>query len=430
MKGFKIEFFIIFVFFTGFWSGKANRVQAQQTAALELDSCHAWAIQNYPLVRQYKLLDLSKEYSLKNASKGNYPQFSLIGKATYQSAVTELPGGDMAMMEMPSLSKDQYKLYGEVVQPITNLFTLKYIKEQIRTEADIEVHKVKVDEYAIRDRINQLYFGILMFDVQLNQVELLNQDINNAINLAKAALNNGVGLQSNVDMLQAELLKNEQKKIELKAGLASYRQMLALFINQSVSDSIVLKVPPEVETNQNLKRPELELFAAQRKNLLAKEKVLRVKNLPNFNLFAQGGYGRPGLNMLDNSFTFYYIGGIRLRWELFNLYTFRGEKNILKLNNQQVDVQKDVFVFNTTLNLQSDNLEIRKIRDLIRTDAEIVELRTRVAATAQSQLEFGVITANDLMSELVAKNLAEQNLYLHKIQLLMAKYAVNITTGN
>src|SRR5690606_38930183 len=101
------------------------------------------------------------EYSLTNASKSYLPQINMGGQASYQSDVTQIPVS-LPNMDIPSISKDQYKLYGEVSQPITDLFTIRHQKDLINTQAAAEQHKTAVELYQLKDRINQLYFGILL----------------------------------------------------------------------------------------------------------------------------------------------------------------------------------------------------------------------------------------------------------------------------
>ena len=128
-------------------------IHAQTGQPLSIDSCYAMAKRNYPLVKQYDLIEKSRSYSLNNVAKGYLPQVNIGGYATYQSNVTQpalnqnLPG---ALPIFETISKDQYKVYGEVIQPITDLFTLKNNKELIEVNAGVEAQKLKVELYRPR----------------------------------------------------------------------------------------------------------------------------------------------------------------------------------------------------------------------------------------------------------------------------------------
>jgi len=402
---------------------------AQQNNSLTLDNCLEMAKQNYPLIKQYTLIEKTKEYSITNAQKAYLPQFNVAGQATYQSAVTQIPIS-LPNVDIPTMSKDQYKLYGEVSQSITDLFTVKDQKEYINANSEIEVQKTEVELYKLRERINNLYFGILLIDAQIQQTELLKKDIQSGIEKTNVAIANGVALKSTADNLKAELLKADQRTIELKATRKGYADMLALFINNPIDENTVLEKPHRQMLTNTINRPELKLFDLQKKSFDAQEKLLTAKNLPRLSAFFQGGLGRPGLNMLDNDFQGYYIGGLRLSWNITNFYTYKNEKKIIANSQNMIDIQRETFLFNTNLTLKQQNADITKMQELIETDKSIITLRESVKNTTQNQLTYGTATTNDYLIAVNAEDQAKQNLILHEIQLLMTEYNAQTTAGN
>ncbi len=405
------------------------KAQTQSSNALTIDSCYAMAIRNYPLVKQHALLQQSKAYSLDNAAKGYLPQLSIAGQATYQSDVTKVPIS-LPGLNIPTISKDQYRLYGEVVQPVTDLFTVKDQKNLIKANTAAEEQKVEVELFKLKERINQLFFGILLIDGQVEQTELLKKDIQTGLNKTNAAIANGIALKSNADLLQAELLKANQRTIELKANRKGYANMLSLFIGQTVDENTLVERPAVLSLSENIKRPELLLYDLQKKTFDAQSKLVNARVLPRFNLFFQGGVGRPGLNMLDNGAAGYYITGLRLNWNLTAFYTFGKDKKILELNRNVLDLQQETFLFNTKVILNQQNAEVAKLQELVNTDSEIIRLRENVINTAKNQLDNGTATTNDYLGYVNAGDQAKQNLLLHQIQLLMAQYNYQNTTGN
>ena len=394
---------------------------------LTLDSCYILAKQNYPLLKQMSLLEKTKEYSLSNISKGYLPQLSINGQATYQSEVTEIA---IPMVNIAKLSKDQYKLYGEINQPISDVFVIGQQKDLARSNSEVQEQKLEVDLYNLRDRINSLFFGVLLIDAQISQTELLKKDITIGISKVQAALLNGTSLKSNLDLLHAEYLSAQQKAIELSANRIALTNMLSLFINRDIDPSTKFENPVKVILNEKINRPELKLFDTQKNNIDIQNDILVAKNIPRLNFFFQGGYGRPALNFLDNDFKSYYIGGLRLNWNLSNFYTYAKDKKIIKLNQDAVDIQKEVFLFNTNLVLKQQNAEVTKYEELIKTDLEIISLRENIKITSNSQLENGTITANDFLSFVNAEDKSRQNLLLHQIQLLLAQYTYQTSSGN
>lgn len=400
-----------------------------QNTELYLDSCYAMANRNYPLINQFDLLEKSKAYSIDNANKGYLPQLGIYGQATYQSEVTQVQI-PLPNVEIPTISKDQYKVYGEVVQPITDLFNLKNQKEVIKANYQVEEQKLEVELYKLHERINNLFFGILLIDAQNEQINLLIKDIKVGINKLNVAIENGVAIQSDADNLKAELLKANQKIVELNANKNAFMQMLSHFIGTEITENTEL-VKPQFQINTNeINRPELLMFEMQEKTFDAQRKLINAKVLPYFSLFFQGGMGRPALNMLSNDLDGYYIGGLKLNWRISNFYTFKKEKKIVDLNKQGVDVQRQMFLFNTNLLLQQQNAEMDKFLQLINTDNDIINLKENVKNTTKNQLEYGTATSNDYITAVNAQNQAQQNLALHKIQLLMAQYNYKTTLGN
>jgi outer membrane protein TolC len=402
-------------------------VHAVAQQSLTIEDCYTQARENYPLVKQRDLISKSNNYSLANASKGYLPQLNVFGQASYQSDVTQVP---ISAPGVVVLDKDQYKIYGEINQTLYDGGVISKQKKTIAANTVVEEQKLEVELYKIKDRINQLFFGVLMVNEQIVQTEILKKDIQAGIAKTNAAIANGTALKSSGDALQAELLKTDQRVIELKALRTAYRDMLGLFINKQLDETTTFVKPQLGTIAETINRPELKLYDVQKHTLDIQNEMITAKNLPKFGLFFQGGYGRPALNMLNNEFDTYYIGGLRMTWSLGGFYSSKNERAILDLNRNSVDLQRETFLFNTNLTLKQQNTEATKLQELIKTDDEIIVLRTRVKNTALAQVENGVITSNDYVREVNAEDQARQNQALHQIQLLMTYYNQQTTAGN
>jgi outer membrane protein TolC len=231
-------------------------------------------------------------------------------------------------------------------------------------------------------------------------------------------------------MLKAELLKAGQRITELKTNRKGYSDMLGLLINKPLTAQTVLETPVSKNNTQAINRPELRMFDAQRKIFSVQDKLITARNIPRLNLFLQSGYGKPALNMLNPDLDFYYIGGLRLSWNLSNLYTFKKDKKMLLINQELVDVQRQTFLFNTQLSLAQQQAEQNKLEELIKSDEEIIALRSSIKTTANTQLENGTITVIDYVAYVNAEDQAKQNQLLHQIQLLMTQYTTQTLSGN
>ncbi len=396
---------------------------AQSTGeSLTLEECYTLAEQHYPLARQRELIAKSKEYTLSNISKGSLPQLSILGQATYQSDVTELPIS-FPGVDLPVLPKDQYRLYGEVNQPLTDLLTVRQNKALGDIRATIEQQNIESELYQLRERINQLYFGALLIEAQVDQNELVKKDISTAMSRVEAAINFGTELKSSLEKLKAELLRADQRSIELRSARKAYLEMLGLFINQTIDDKVELIKPVALPISQEIHRPELKAFDLQRQSLAVENKLITTRNLPKFALFLQGGFGRPSpVNFLSDEFSTYYIAGLRLSWMLTGFYTSSRERELLIIRGNQVDTRRETFLFNTNVAATQTRNEIMRLEELLATDNEIIVLRASVKKSAESQLDNGIITVNDFIREVNSEDQARQGKLLHEVQLLMAQY--------
>ena len=406
-------------------------VARAQSLSLTISTCYRLARQNYPLIKQRDLINKTKDYTVSNAAKGYLPALSINGQATYQSAVTNFPF-KLPGLTFPQYSRDQYKMYGELDQVIYDGGAIKNQKETAEANQVIQQQSLEVQLYALYDRVNQLFFGALMVNEQLKLNDLLRQDIQNGVDKEKAMLANGVAYRSSVDELSAQLLQAEQSRDELKATQKAYLDMLSLFINSKLDENTLLEKPIEIQpaAAENVSRPELQSFDYQKKTFDLQDKMLTTQLLPKLGLFAQGGYGRPGLNFLNNNFSWYYIGGLKLSWNLGSLYTLKNQKQLLNIDKQSLDVQKETFLFNTSITQKQQNEDIEKYNALVKKDDAIIELRESVKKAASAQLENGVLSAHDYINQVNAEDQARQNRTLHQMQLLQAEYSYQNTVGN
>lgn len=415
------KWFLLVLFF-------AQRAVAQDMQRLTLSQAYDLARQNYPLIKQKDLVKQTAGLSIENLGKGYLPQLTISGQATYQSEVTEVkvPG-----LNIESLSKDQYKLVAEASQLLYDGGAIRQQKNIQQLNAAVEDQRIEVELYNVRDRINQLYLGILYLDAQLQQAALVKEDLQTGIKKTAAQVQNGLILKSNLTVLQAELLQTEQRTIELKASRKGMVGTLGLFLNRLLNENIVLEpaVVTNYSANSNIQRPELQLYASQSKFILQQNRLITARNLPKASAFVQGGYGRPGLNMLSNNFDFFYMGGLRLNWSLGGLYTARKEKQLNEISRQQVDIQQETFLLNTNTQLKQQQADIDKFQQLISSDNQIIDLRSQVKEAAKAQLDNAVITANDYLREVNAEDQARQALIMHRLQLLQAQINYQTISG-
>ncbi len=405
------------------------QLSAQQTETLNIEEVYQLARKNYPLIKQRELISKTKEYSVSNAAKGYLPVISVNGQATYQSAVTNFPF-QVPGISIPQFSKDQYKFYAEADQVVYDGGMIKNKKQTAEANEVVQQQNLDVELYALYDRVNQLFFGALLMDEQLKQNDLLQQDIQNGIDKAKALVANGVAYRSSVDELSAQLLQAQQSRVDLTSTKKAFIEMLSLFTNTQLNDNTHLEKPASPVLTGNISRPELQAFDSQKKIYDLQGKMLENQLKPKISFFAQGGYGRPGLNFLSNDFSWYYTGGLRLNWNFGSIYTNKNQQRLLDINKHSMDIQKEIFLFNTTLSQRQQKAIVEKYDSQIQQDDTIISLRNSVKKAAYAQLENGVLSAHDYISQVNAEDQARRAKILHEMQLLQAQYNYQNIVGN
>ena len=398
-----------------------------------IDQCQEKARQNYPQIKQFGLIEKSLEYNLSNAGKAYLPQVSFTAKATYQSDAISLDVPIGLQTLSIHQSKDQYQAVLDVNQTLWDGGTTSIQKKVHRDNASIESQKLEVDLYAIKDRVNQLYFGCLLIDEQLLQNAVLNTELQTNYDKVASYMRNGVANQADLDAVRLEQLNNGQRRTELLAARKSYREMLSAMMGVALTDESSLEkpsIPMEVFDETMLKRPEVGLFDRQLSLIDHQTDMVKSGTQPKVGLFVQGGYGRPGLNMLQNDFSPFYIGGVRLSWNISGFYTQKNNLNNLRINKEMVSNQKETFLFNNSLKIKQQNNELDMMRQLLQDDEEIIRLHVNLKKASEAKVENGVQSVTDLLREVNAESMAIQQKSLHEMQLLLDIYNLKYSTNN
>jgi len=410
----------IFLFFIGL-------INAQETITLE--QCYQWSRENYPLIKKQELIKKAEQYTTENALKGWLPQVNITAQATYQNDVTQFPV-KLPNVNVEPLSKDQYKVYADVSQTIYDGGNIRNQKNLAKIQSEVQTIQTEVELDKLKERINQLYFGILQTNKQWTQLQFTKLDIKEGIKKAEAQLKNGVIFRSNLDVLKAELVKIEQKEIELQAIKQNFVQMLSYFIKKNIDENTQLETPEKILLTKNNNRSELKLFDAQKQLLETQRKIINTKNTPKLGAFFQGGYGKPGFNMLKNEFDLFYIGGIRLNIPISGFYTQKNDLALLENQSQEIEIQRENFLFNQNfIEIQQRN-DLEKIQNLIDKDNELIELRKNIKTASLAQLENGVINTNDYLREVTAEEQAILTKITHEIQYLLTQYNLKAQLNN
>ncbi|MDV7186748.1 TolC family protein [Lutibacter sp. TH_r2] len=400
-------------------------VLAQQTISLQ--ECYDLMTVNYPLVKQTQFLETQNQLDTKVITNAKLPQFNIDAQATYQSDVIEFP---LAMSGIEPLNKDQYRATLSVNQLIYNGGSTNASLKQKNAQLKTKQQQIKVNLYKLKQQINQLYFSILLSQEINLLLKAKETQLKAKLKEVKSGVKYGVLLPASDKVLEAELLKINQQLIELQNNKIALIETLSSLISQPLNSATNFNKPLiETKLTTNLNRPELELFQFKKDEIESSKTLISKQNAPKILGFATGGYGNPGLNMLDNSFQTFYTVGVKLNWNVFDWNTNKKQQKSLAVNKDIIDNEAEIFRLNTSIELNKQQKEIEKIKSIITSDIEIVKLRKEVLKTADSQLKNGVITSSAYITELTNLYEDENTLVQHNIQLQLAKANYNIIKG-
>lgn len=402
--------------------------------SLTIEDCQGMARANYPAIARFNVIENVRNFNLENASKAYYPQLSLHAKATWQSDVTkidlELPS-NFPPLAVPVPDKDQYQVYGQLNQLIWDGGKVAAQKENIAAHAEVEKQKLETEVYSLQERVNQIFFGILLLNEQLTQQVILESELQRNYEKVQSYVINGVANDADLSAVKVEQLKTNQQRIQMESALDSYIKILSVLTGHRIDPKTVFVKPPVAEVSDHvvIDRPELRFFTAQKNLLNSQKTALNARNRPVISAFAQGGYGKPALNMFENKFKPYVIGGVSLSWNLGSLYTYRQAKKSIEQQKLALDSERETFLFNLNMQLPQQQNEIKKYRQTMQGDNEIIRLRKQIQEAAEAKVENGTLTVSDLLQEINALEIARQAKSLHEIQYLMSVYKLKFTAN-
>ena len=399
---------------------------AQQS--ITLDDCYSLVTQNYPLAKQSQLLEAQNKLEAAVISNTKLPQISLDAQATYQSDVIEIP---IPNSSIEPLNKDQYRATLSVNQLIYNGGITEASLDVKSAQLKTKQKQVEVSIYQLKQQVNHLYFSILLSQETGLLLKAKQTQLQAKLKEVTSGIKYGLLLPTSDKVLEAELLKIRQQFQELESNKNTFIETLSTLIDKPLDASTLFQNPLlEAQLQTKLTRPELELFQLKKEEIDNSENLISKQNSPKILGFATGGYGNPGLNMLDNSFQPFYTVGVKIHWNVFDWNTNNKQRESLTISKDIVDNETEIFKLNTTIELNKQQKIMDKIKAFITLDASIINLRKEVLLTADSQLKNGVITSSAYITELTNLYEDENTMVRHKIELQLAKANYNVIKGH
>lgn len=406
------------------------------SADVSIEQCISAAEENYPLIRQYDLLSSSENIELSDINKGWLPRISAYAQGTVQNVVPSFPAPLTNMLqqtgtEMKGLGKLQYKIGVDINQTIWDGGAAKTKREISRNQTAVNRNALDVEMYAIRERVQSLYFATLLLESQIQQSESALGVYQANLERLRSMIKNGTAMQCDADMIEAQSLTLNQQITAAKSAVRGYREMLSIFTSMNLSNEAFLLPSAEIPTDMTPDRPELKLLESRTALNNARKDLTDVSLMPKIGFFAQSYYGYPGIDyfkaMMGRDLTFNVLAGIKASWNIDSFYTKKNALRKIDIANQEIESDRETFLLNNKMQSQSQLSAIEGIQAEMKDDARIVELRKNVRNAAESQLRNGVIDATALTTKINDETQANLTASYHKIQLVQAIYNLKNT---
>ena len=328
--------------------------------------------------------------------------------------------------EVKGIDRFQYKAGIDFSQTIWDGGASRAGREHVRAQESVKQVSLDVEMYAVRQRVENVYFAILLTEEQIAQNHITYDLLTANLEKMRAMLKNGTAMQSDVDMVEAQALALKQVIRQAQFTTEGYRRVLGIFIGEDVISEVLIMPDSTMPLSDNSKRPELKLFYKQVAANNAADKMANVSLMPRIGLFAQAYYGYPGLDyfksMMNRNLSFNIFAGVKVSWDIDSFYTRKNIRRRTSVNNAGIATDRDLFLFNNRLQATSQMVSINGMQSIIMDDARIVELRQNVRKAAESQLDNGVIDATALLTKITDENVARLTSRYHDIQLRQEIY--------
>lgn len=374
-------------------------VISAQTASVSLDECLSKALANWPGSGSAKNALEAGQLKQRNAQNTWYPQVSLGGQASWQSDVTSVslptPG-----MSLPDIPKDQYKLFLDVNQVLYDggISSSRTKMEMVSAYSD-SVQSL-VDSRRIKETVIDLYCNIIYFRKvkELSQAQL--ERLNKRLTSMQSSNTNGVLSGTDYLLFSAEVKKAEQSLTDAEMTELSMLRSLSILTGMELNSFTVL-VRPSTEKNlsNEYTRPEFSLFSLQNEFISLSQQASGKTLRPRLSAFAQGGYGKPALNMFSTEFDNYFMAGLRLNWNLYDWGQSKREKQIYEIRKKNITISEENLRQNIDIQISQQLMEMERLEKQLKTDEEIIAIYNTVIQNSTVALEQGNITPVDYLEK-------------------------------
>ncbi len=392
-------------------------LSAQDT--ITLYDCHRQAVENAPRLKDREFIQQTGQLNMDQAKTGWYPAVDLNGKMSYQSDVVTVALTDPAIpVSFPEVPHDQYGLNLDIRQTLYDggVSRQRRLYEQANTAADLQ--QIEVDLHSLKSLVNQYYFSILVLQENRKNLEVHMTNLMARKETMKSAVEQGILLETELKVIDVEILKIRQSIVEVDARKKSLLDALNVWCGTGFSEGDILELPElEAMNPGRVNRPEYTLFELKDASMEAGKEMVGKKRMPVLYAYGQTGYGKPGYNMMSGEWDFYYMVGAGLKWNLWDWNSTSREKQVIANQQQMLQNQRATFDKEIGSKLVQEEARIEQYRETMELEVQVLHLQEEIAANAATKLSNGTITATEYITELNKESLARISLATHEILL-------------
>lgn len=402
---------------------------SQEARIVTLKMLHKGLEDNSPISSIKPELEAITNLQLMNVSTTFLPKIDFNASATWQSEVTSIeipfPG-----VSITPPDKDQYRLTLDISQVIWDGGATKARKELTTAQHRSDLNSLNIEIYGIRDKLNEFFFAVAAIDISYMQIEIMRSELIARLGSLQSGVREGVILQSAPLNLKAEILRLEQSLIELSAKKQSLVSSLRYLtgLNLFVDDIFVL--PDYSENNKDeTVRLEIEGFTFQKYMLDSRSILASKKRMPTLAGFVASGYGKPGLNMLSDTWNPYLMVGARLSWNIWDWNFTKREREQINVQKSIIDLRQKAFEDGLGSAVETVENQIKVIDQQLAIDLKLIELKEEIKRKSESQFLNGLISSTEYLADFNAAAKAKLDMEHRRVLLSKEKAKLYFLLG-
>lgn len=395
-------------------------------STLTIDSCINQAYRNFEFNKQVEYSNNATAANIQGIKKNYLPTLDLNASATYQNENISIPVA-IPGLEAPAVPLNFNNALFSLRQWIYDGSLTNNQRAIEEASGLVKLQEIGVQRLQTKEMVMQFYFAILLQEKQLAILQYRDTILQKRFNEVEAAVENHLLLQSDANLLKAEIVQLKQNITEVEFNKRSSIQGLSELMGLPLSEATAFQEPTSdmvAVYDLNL-RPDVLLYDYQIDVLEAQKNLTKSNYLPKIGVFADGGVGWPGYDIFNDELAPMAKVGITLNWHILDWSKGDVQRQTLGLNQSIMRLNQERIKKQVRIEATKEKNQIEKAQELMQDDEEILDLYSEVTEAFASQLENGTITSAEYIQQLNKEQIARTNLALHKLQLIIATLNYN-----